>query len=136
MLGRQKRLFRNSLSRVFVAFKGSNSQLCSGGALWVEWGNPKSIEPPGHQPPKHDRRQLCVTKGLQDGLWCCRQALCWLWASLSTPGCETALCPKPQTAALCKLCPKPPPWHRAGPPTCLSGSWASRRDRAEPTYQH
>lgn len=82
-------------------------QTDSGGALWAEWGNPKSIQPTRHQPPNHDKRQLCVTRDSRMGCgtanWCCRQALCWLWASSSTPGCETALCPNPQTAALCKL---------------------------------
>lgn len=71
-------------------------QTDSGGALCAEWGNPKSVEPPGQQPPNHDKRQLCVTRGSRMGCgtgnWCSRRALCWLWASSSTSGCETEHC--------------------------------------------
>lgn len=42
-------------------------QTDSGGALCAEWGSHKSIEPPGHQKPKHDRTQLCVTRDTRMG---------------------------------------------------------------------
>lgn len=41
-----------------------------------------------------DTRTSCGTAN-----WCCRQALCWLWASPSTPGHGTEHCAQTHTAA-------------------------------------